>query len=165
MLRSKLPADGHPSEKDPEVADNTITCRLVTPSQELLNEQVVYASVPAWDGLIGFQHGGSPLVSRLGLGKLRLDFPVDSGSGSREYYVEDGFLEMGHNELIILAERAIPAEELIESDAKAELAEAEARLVPEDAPNKLEAVAQVTRAKERARLKLSMAQKSKAVGI
>jgi F0F1-type ATP synthase epsilon subunit len=102
MLRSKLPADGHPSEKDPEVADNTITCRLVTPSQELLNEQVVYASVPAWDGLIGFQHGGSPLVSRLGLGKLRLDFPVDSGSGSREYYVEDGFLEMGHNELIIL---------------------------------------------------------------
>ncbi|MCA9274712.1 MAG: F0F1 ATP synthase subunit epsilon [Phycisphaerales bacterium] len=147
------------------MADNTITCRLVTPSQELLNEQVVYASVPAWDGLIGFQHGGSPLVSRLGLGKLRLDFPASSGSGSRLYYVEDGFVEMGHNELVILAERAIPAEELIESDAKAELAEAEARVIPEDAPNKLEAVEQLTRAKERARLKLSMAQNSKAAGV
>lgn len=147
------------------MADNTITCRLVTPSKELLNEQVVYASVPAWDGLIGFQHGGSPLVSRLGLGKLRLDFPEDAGSGSREYLVEDGFVEMGHNELIILAERAIPAEEIVESEAKAELAEAEARVVPDDAPNKVEAVEQITRAKERARLKLSMAQNSKAVGI
>lgn len=152
-------------EKDSPVADNTITCRLVTPSQELLNEQVVYASVPAWDGLIGFQHGGSPLVSRLGLGKLRLDFPAGKGSGSRLYYVEDGFVEMGHNELVILAERAIPAEALIESEAKAELAEADARVVPDDAPNKLEAVEQVTRAKERARLKLSMAQNSKAAGI
>ncbi len=147
------------------MADNTITCRLVTPSQELLNEQVVYASVPAWDGLIGFQHGGSPLVSRLGLGKLRLDFPAANGSGSRLYYVEDGFVEMGQNELVILAERAIPAEELIESEAKAELAEAEARVIPEDAPNKLEAVEQLTRAKERARLKLGMAQNSKAAGV
>lgn len=147
------------------MADNTITCRLVTPSEELLNEQVVYASVPAWDGLIGFQHGGSPLVSRLGLGKLRLDFPSSNGSGSRLYFVEGGFVEMGHNELVILAERAIPAEELIETEAKAELAEAEARIVPEDAPNKLEAVDQVTRAKERARLKLSMAQNSKVAGI
>lgn len=147
------------------MADNTITCRLVTPTEELLNEQVVYASVPAWDGLIGFQHGGSPLVSRLGLGKMRLDFPSDAGSGSRDYLIEGGFVEMGHNELVILAEHAIPAEKLIESEAKAELAEAEARVVPEDAPNKLEAVEQLTRTKARARLKLSMAQGSKAAGI
>lgn len=157
--------DNGAEKKDLEVADNTITCRLVTPSEELLNEQVVYASVPAWDGLIGFQHGGSPLVSRLGLGKLRLDFPAEAGSGSREYLVEDGFVEMGQNELVILAERAVAAEAIVESDAKAELAEAAARVVPEDAPNKLEAVEQVTRAKERARLKLSMAQGSKAAGI
>lgn len=147
------------------MANDTITCRLVTPSEELLNEQVTYASVPAWDGLIGFQHGGSPLVSRLGLGKLRLDFPAEAGQGSREFLVEDGFIEMGHNELVILAERATAAENLIESEAKAELAQAESRVIPDDAPNKLEAVEQVTRAKERARLKLSMAQQSKSRGI
>lgn len=137
----------------------------MTPNAQLLNEQVVYASVPAWDGLIGFQHGGSPLVSRLGLGKLRLDFPASAGSGSREYLIEGGFLEMGQNELVILAELAIPAEELMESEARAELAEAQARIVPDDAPNKLEEVAKITRAKERATLKISMAQHSKAVGI
>jgi F-type H+-transporting ATPase subunit epsilon len=147
------------------LASNTITCRLVTPDAELLNEQVTYASVPAWDGLIGFQHGGSPLVSRLGLGKLRLDFPSESGSGSREYLIDDGFLEMQHNELVILAQRAIAAEEIIESQAKAELAEAQARVIPEDASNKLEAVERITRAKELAALKLSMAKTSKINGI
>ncbi len=147
------------------MADNTITCRLVTPSAQLLNERVTYASVPAWDGLIGFQHGGAPLVSRLGIGKLRLDFPADKGSGSRQYFIDGGFLEMGHDELVILAERAIPAEELIESEARAELAEAEARVVPDDAPNRLEAVEELTRAKERARLKIAMARDSKVNGI
>ena len=147
------------------MADNTITCRLVTPSKELLNEQVVYASVPAWDGLIGFQHGGASLVSRLGLGKLRLDFPSENGSGSREFLIEGGFLEMSENELVILAEFAIAAEEIIETDAKAQLAEAEARIVPEDAPNKLEAVERITREKERAKLMLSMAKASKVAGI
>jgi F-type H+-transporting ATPase subunit epsilon len=151
--------------KDRALADNTIKCRLVTPSAELLNEQVIYASVPAWDGLIGFQHGGEHLVSRLGLGKLRLDFSTENGSGSREYLINDGFLEMGDNELVILAQTAIPAEEIIETEARAELAEAQARIVPEDSPNKLEAVERITRAKEYAALKLSMAKTSKAVGI
>jgi len=147
------------------LADQTLTCRLVTPSAELLNEQVVYASVPAWDGLIGFQHGGASLVTRLGMGKLRLDFPAANGSGSREFLIEGGFLEMGNNELVILAERAIAAEEIIESEARAQLAEAEARIVPDDAPNKLEAVERITREKARAKLMVSMAKNSKAVGI
>ncbi len=144
---------------------NAITCRLVTPKQELLNEEVVYASVPQHDGLIGCQHGTSPLVSQLGLGKLRLDFPSESGGGSREYFIDGGFLKMAANELIILAERAIAAEEIVESEAKAELAEAQARVIPEDAPNRLEAVERLCREREAAALKVSMAKNSKTVGI
>lgn len=144
---------------------NTLTCRLVTPDQELLNEEVVYASVPQHDGLIGFQQGSSPLVAQLGLGKLRLDFPAESGGGSRSYFLEGGFLKMAHNELVILAERAIAAEEIIESEARAELAEANARVIPDDAPNKMEAVARLTREREAAAIKVKMAQNSKAVGI
>ncbi len=147
------------------MANSNLTCRLVTPSQELLNEEVTYASVPAWDGLIGFQHGTSPLVAKLGLGKLRLDFPSDAGSGSREYLIEDGFLKMADDQLVILAEKAIPAEEIIESEAKAELAAAEARIIPEDAPNRMAEVEKIARAKESARLKLSMARTSKSAGI
>ena len=143
----------------------TITCRLVTPDRELLNEAVTYASVPAHDGLIGCQHGTSPLVAQLGCGKLRLDFPAEAGSGSREYFVDDGFLKMSHNELIILASKAIAAEEIIESEARAELAEANARVIPEDAPNKMEAVTKLTHERNAAQIKVSMAQKSKVNGI
>ncbi len=144
---------------------NTITCRLVTPSQELLNEEVVYASVPQHDGLVGCQHGTSPLVAQLGIGKLRLDFPGDAGGGSREYFIDGGFLKMANNELVILAERAIAAEEIIESEARAELAEAMARIIPDDAANKAEAVEKLTKEREAATLKVKMAQTSKTVGI
>ena len=142
-----------------------ITCRLVTPSEELLNEQVVYANVPAHDGLIGFQHGSAPIVARLGLGKLTLEFPADLGSGKRDYFIDGGFLKMADNELVILAERAQAAEHIIESDARAELAEAEARVIPEDSADRAQAVERLTREKEAARLKLSMAQTAKAAGI
>jgi len=144
---------------------NTITCRLVTPNQELLNEDVVYASVPQHDGLVGCQHGTSPLVSQLGLGKLRLDFPSDSGGGSREYFIDGGFLKIASNELIILAERAIAAEEIVESEAKAELAEAEARQIPEDVPNRAAAIDRLAKERMAAALKVSMAKTSKSVGI
>jgi F-type H+-transporting ATPase subunit epsilon len=144
---------------------NPITCRLVTPEQELLNEEVLYASVPVWDGLMGIQHGRAPIVARLGLGKLRLDFPSEAGSGSREYFIDGGFIKMSHNELIILAERAIAAEEIIETEARAELAEAQARVIAEDAPNRMEAVEKLTREREAAALKVAMAKTSKAVGI
>jgi len=144
---------------------NLITCRLVTPSEELLNEEVLYASVPQHDGLVGCQHGTSPLVAQLGIGKLRLDFPSDAGGGSREYFIDGGFIKMADNELIILAERAIAAEEIIESEARAELAEANARVIPDDASNKMEAVAKLSRERQAAALKVSMAKTSKVVGI
>jgi len=143
----------------------TINCRLVTPAQELLSEDVTYASVPLWDGLIGMQHGRSPIVARLGIGKLRLDFPSDAGGGSREYFIDGGFAKMADNELVILAERAIAAEEIIESEARAELAEAQARVIPEDATNRADAVEKLTRERQAATLKVSMAATSKAAGI
>jgi F0F1-type ATP synthase epsilon subunit len=144
---------------------NTINCRLVTPAEELLSEDVTYASVPMWDGLVGCQHGTSPLVAQLGTGKLRLDFPSEAGSGSRQYFIDGGFVKMSNNELVILAERAIAAEEIIESEARAELAEAQARVIPEDATNRMEAVEKLTRERKAAALKVEMATTSKSVGI
>lgn len=142
-----------------------ITCTLVTPSAELLSERVDYANVPAHDGLIGFQHGSSPLVAKLGLGKLTLRFPADLGSGTREYFIDGGFLKMAHNELIILADKAFPAEQISETDAKAELAEAEARVINPEDEDKFGAAERIRKERAAARLKLSMAQHSKAAGI
>lgn len=102
---------------------NEMRCKLVTPSALLLDEPVTYASVPLWDGLMGFLPGRAPILGRLGLGELKISFPDSTrGTGStRRYYVEEGFVRMADNQLTILAEAAIPAEELTKSGVDAEL--------------------------------------------
>jgi F-type H+-transporting ATPase subunit epsilon len=144
---------------------DTFRCRLVTPDAELLSEPVTYASVPAWDGLMGFQPGRAPLVARLGMGELRLDFPAAKGSGSRHFFVDSGFLKMGDGELTILAEKAVPAERIIEQDAKAELAAAEARTIPADVPDRAAAQDRLVHEKNAARTKLRLSQTVKSKGI
>lgn len=102
---------------------NEMRCKLVTPSALLLDEPVTYASVPLWDGLMGFLPGRAPILGRLGLGELKISFPDSTrGAGStRRYFVEEGFVRMADNQLTILAEAAIPAEELTRSEVDAEI--------------------------------------------
>ena len=145
----------------------TLRCKLITPEAALVDDDVLYASVPAWDGLVGLQHGGAPLVAKLGTGELRLDFP-DQGSskgGSHSYFIEDGFLRLANDELTLLASKAVAAENLIETDCAAELKEAEARVVPDDAADKLTEMDRITSARHAARLKLGIAKKFKGKGI
>jgi F-type H+-transporting ATPase subunit epsilon len=145
----------------------TIRCRVVTPTAQLLDEQVSYASIPAWDGLFGVLPGHAPLVARLGIGELRLSTAKEAGAqgGDRSVYINGGFVRVAENDVIVLADDAVPAERLTETDAKAELAEAEARQIPADAKDKAEAAEQIRLAKERARAKLAMASRVRARGI
>jgi F-type H+-transporting ATPase subunit epsilon len=112
------------------LAEKTFRCRLITPEAQVMDGPVTAAIVPAWDGQIGFLHSRAPIVTRLGIGELRLDF-ADSAQGrggSRSYLVEGGFAHMLSNNLTILAERATPAESISEPEAQKELAAADAKL-------------------------------------
>ena len=143
---------------------NTIRCKLITPSDCILDDEITEAVIPAWDGLFGVLPGRAAIVARLGLGELTLDFPGGRG-GRRSYLIEGGFVQMIDNRLTILARRAIPAEELSATDAKAELAEAFARRVPESTPDRGAQLEQVTLDRRRAQLKLDMAAHSRKAGI
>lgn len=106
------------------MAKNTFRCRLITPEAQVLDNDAVQAIVPAWDGQLGVLPGRAAMVTQLGTGELRVDFP-DSGSakgGSRSYFIDDGFAQMLEGTLTILAAQAIGAERLSEADAQAELA-------------------------------------------
>ncbi len=149
------------------MASKTVKCQVVTPSESLIDEEVTYASVPGWDGLFGVMHGGSPLVARLGVGELRLDFPdtPDAKGGSRSYYIDGGFAKMSDEGLIILAENAIPVESLAETDAEAELAEAMARQADISSPDAAEQADKIALDRTRARTKLRLARNSRERGI
>jgi F-type H+-transporting ATPase subunit epsilon len=149
------------------LADTTIRCRVVTPTHAVLDDRVRYASVPLHDGLAGFMAGRAPLVARLGLGELRLDFPDsrEAKGGSRSFFIDGGFAKMSDEGLTILAEDAIAVETIARTDAQAELAAAESRKPDVHAPDALAQSARIAHERSRARLKLRLASESQSKGI
>lgn len=100
-------------------------CVIVTPEQQALDESASQAILPAWDGEIGILTGRAPLLAKLGTGALRVDLP---GGRRRTFVVDGGIAQMKDNRLTILTNKAIPAEEVDAQSARAEYAEAEARV-------------------------------------
>src|SRR4051794_26888328 len=81
-------------------------CVLVTPEQQVLDESITQAIVPAHDGQVGILTGRSPLLVKLGTGALR----VDLASGQRRFFfVDGGVAQMKDNKLTILSTDAAPA--------------------------------------------------------
>ncbi len=148
------------------MADKTFQCRLVTPTQQLLSEAVTYASIPAWDGLFGVLPGRAPILAKLGTGELTVEFPGSAGKGGRRSYaIDGGFVQMSGNLLTILAERAVPSEQLTEGEVETELRTAEAKSLPADAKDKAGAQERLTRERNWARTRLRVARAGKTKGI
>src|SRR6266487_6558469 len=96
-------------------------CTLVTPEQQVLDETVTQAIVPAHDGLVGILTGRAPLLVKLGTGPLRVDL---AGGQQRLFFVDGGVAQMKDNKLTILSTDAAPAAAINPESARAELAEA-----------------------------------------
>ncbi|TVQ62569.1 MAG: ATP synthase F1 subunit epsilon [Phycisphaerales bacterium] len=149
------------------MAAKSFTCRVVTPSKKLFEGELEYASVPAWDGLFGVLPNRAPILARLGVGPLELRVAdTDKGKGGdRGFFIRGGFVKMAANELTVLAEQAVEAERLVEQEARAELAEAEARKVPEGATDRMGEQAKLTEDVRAARAKLAMAERYRGKAI
>ena len=98
-------------------------CTVVTPQQKLLEQEVSYASIPAWDGQIGIQDRRSPLLVKLGFGRLRLQ--LRDGSEAH-YFIGGGFAQMKGEKLTLLTDEAVETDQLDAETARAELKEAQA---------------------------------------
>jgi F-type H+-transporting ATPase subunit epsilon len=99
-------------------------CTLVTPEQQILDEQITQAIVPAHDGLVGILTDRAPLLLQLGTGPLRIDL---AGGQRRYFFVDGGVAQMKDNKLTILSTEAKPASEIDAETARAAYAEAAAR--------------------------------------
>jgi len=104
-------------------------CTLVTPEQQVLDETVQQAILPAHDGQIGILTGRSPLLVKLGTGEFRVDLP---GGQRRHFFVDGGVAQVKDNKLTILSTDAAAATSIDAATARAEYAEAEARRPTDD---------------------------------
>ena len=88
--------------------ERVINCTILTPERLVYEGDVGFAVVQAYNGEMGFLYGHSPLISRLGVGEVRLNNPK-----SVDYLViEGGIVEIKDNRLIVLAERAYRKDDL-----------------------------------------------------
>lgn len=84
-------------------------CIVLTPEQQLVSQEITQAILPAHDGLMGILTDRAPIMVKLGIGPLRVDFP----DGRKNYYFVDGGLaQMKQNTLTILTPSATPASEI-----------------------------------------------------
>src|SRR5690242_21004753 len=96
-------------------------CVIVTPEQQVLDESLTQAIIPAHDGLIGILTDRAPLLVKLGVGKLEVDL---TSGGRRVYLIDGGIAQMKDNKLTVLTNGAWTADEIDAAAARAEYAEA-----------------------------------------
>ena len=92
---------------------------LITPEAILFETSVVFAQIPAHDGLVGILEKRAPLLAKMGTGILRLD---TAPNVSQRFLVTGGYAQMKGDELTILTTEAIPAKQITQETIASEQA-------------------------------------------
>lgn len=131
-------------------------CTVLTPEAQLLDQQVTQVIVPAHDGLMGILTGRAPIIVKLGIGPLRIDF-VD---GKKEYFFLDGGVgQMKGETFTILTSAATAATELQHEAAVTEFKAAMARRATDPAAEE-----EKEKAIQRARVKEALSKRVREAG-
>lgn len=85
-----------------------IPFELVTPSRLVFSGEVEQVDVPGAEGDFGVLPGHAPFISTLRPGILT----IRNGNDAKRYFVRDGFAEVNPEGLTVLAETAVPVEEV-----------------------------------------------------
>ncbi|MEQ9258381.1 MAG: F0F1 ATP synthase subunit epsilon, partial [Roseovarius sp.] len=103
---------------------DTVQFDLVSPERLLASVEAKEVQIPGADGDLTAMPAHSPLITSLRPGLLR----VVAADGTKEYVVTGGFAEINPESISVLAERAIPRDDITAEEFKALVADANARL-------------------------------------
>lgn len=102
----------------------TFPFELASPARLVFSGEVEEVDVPGAEGDFGVLAGHAPLIAALRPGILT----IREAGGARRLYVRDGFAEVNFSGLTVLAEFAVPVEELESGALQKEIETAETRL-------------------------------------
>ena len=101
------------------MADVAVQFELVSPEKLLVSEEVEMVVVPGGEGDFGVLPGHSPMISTVRPGVIHV---FASGAVSSRIFVAGGFAEVNGSRCTVLAEEALPVDEIdraaVETDLK-----------------------------------------------
>lgn len=97
---------------------------VVTPERRLVQLEADEVIAPGAEGLFGVRPGHAPFLSLLQAGPLT----VKDGAKSDLYFVAGGFVEVGAQNVRVLADSAQPQKEIDTAAAKKRISEADEKL-------------------------------------
>lgn len=83
---------------------------LVSPEKKLISQDVYSVQIPGDEGEFGVLPGHSSLLSSLSAGVLR--FRAEAGGETQDIFIAGGFADVTATRCTVLAEEALPVEEL-----------------------------------------------------
>ena len=95
-----------------------LAVRLVTPDRILIDTTADAVELPSASGYLEALYGAAPLLAELGAGEVRLH---GGNSGDQKFFVAWGFVEVLPERVTILAETALPPNEIDRAAAEQEL--------------------------------------------
>jgi F-type H+-transporting ATPase subunit epsilon len=99
-----------------------VRCVIVTPEMTSLDTRARTITLPLFDGQRGVARGHAPFIGRLGAGEIRISGEQGGPADAvRRVFVEGGFVEVGHNSVTVITQRAIAAEKIDLALAREEL--------------------------------------------
>jgi F-type H+-transporting ATPase subunit epsilon len=100
----------------------TLTFELVSPERIIFSGAVDAVVLPASEGDMTVLPGHAPMMTALKTGFLVI---TDRPGNGRRVLVRGGFADVGHTGLTVLAERALPEEEITQEILDREILQAE----------------------------------------
>ena len=108
--------------KSTAAEEQGVRCIIVTPESTILDTRARFVTLPLFDGQRGVARGHAPFIGRLGAGEIRIVGEQGAAADAvRRFFADGGFVEVGHDAVTIITQRAIPGEKLSDAAARAEL--------------------------------------------
>jgi F-type H+-transporting ATPase subunit epsilon len=127
----------------------TFPLELVAPEKILFSGEIVSVVIPSASGEMQVMAGHSPVIALLQPGIISID---QGGGTSRRLFVRGGLAEVRPDQMAILADHAVPVEELNATALATEIASAEKALAAaktdEQRRNASTMLAQLTRLRD-----------------
>ena len=95
---------------------------VVTPETTIIDTHARSVTLPLFDGSRGVGRGHAPFIGRLGAGEVRVTGEQGAPADAvRSVFVEGGFVEVSHDAVTVITQRAVPAESIDPATARADL--------------------------------------------